>query len=297
MAEILALVAAFCFALAATLQQKGALGMGDRLRSAASYLALVKQYWWLAGTGALFVGYVVQAVALGHGQLAIVQPLLVTTIVFALPLGYFLTSQVVNRAEIGAAVLVVLGLMAFTMLGHEDTGRDDAPTREWAITLAVFGSVAAVLVAAGSRGSLSRKASLLGAAAGVLYALSASMWKPTADALDGGGLSAMLTNWEFYAFAAAGIAGFVVQQVSLATGHLAASVANVSVCNPIVSIVIGIVVLEERLAEPTWHKVLAYGGLSLALWGAILITRATEGPKEAVEGHPAGPPEPVAASA
>ncbi len=49
-AEILALVAAFCFALAATLQQKGALGMGDALKSAASYLDLAKQRWWLAGT-------------------------------------------------------------------------------------------------------------------------------------------------------------------------------------------------------------------------------------------------------
>jgi drug/metabolite transporter (DMT)-like permease len=271
--------------------------MGERLRSAASYLALARQWWWLAGTVTLLIGYLVQAVALGKGQLAVVQPLLVTTIVFALPLGYLLTSQVVNRAEIGAAVLVVLGLMAFTGLGDEDTGRNNAPTWEWAVTLALFGILAAVLLFRGRQGSLPRKASYFGAAAGILYALSASMWKPTADALDAGGLSSLFTNWEFYAFAAAGLIAFVVQQVSLATGHLAASVANVSVCNPIVSIVIGIVVLEERLSEPTWHKLLAYGGLALALWGAILITRATEGPKETLSDDAVGSPEPAAASA
>ena len=289
MAEILALVAAFCFALAATLQQKGALGMGDKLRGAASYLALAKQYWWLAGTAVLFAGYLFQAVALDDGQLAIVQPLLVTTIVFALPLGYLITSQEVNRIEVGAAGLVVLGLAAFTVFGQEDTGRSDAPASEWAIALSAFGLVAVGLVLVGRRGDGKRRAALYGAAAGVLYALSASMWKPTADALDAGGLEGMLSNWEFYAFAAAGIIAFVVQQISLATGHLASSVATVSVCNPIVSIVIGTLVLEERLSDPGWHKLLAYAGLALALWGAVLITQATEGRKEEVDEPSATP--------
>jgi hypothetical protein len=280
MAEVLALLAAFCFALAATLQQKGALGMGAALSSAKSYVQLARQKWWLVGTLVLLSGYLFQAVALDDGQLAVVQPLLVTTIVFALPLGYLITSQIVNRVEIGAAVLVVLGLAAFTIFGNEDTGRNDAPSWEWLVTLGVFGVLAGALLILGSRGDSARKAALFGAGAGILYALSASMWKPTADALDTGGLSGMLSNWEFYAFAAAGIIAFVVQQVSLATGHLASSVATVSVCNPIVSIFIGIVVLEERLAEPTWHKLVAYIGLAVALWGAVLITGATEGPKE-----------------
>jgi drug/metabolite transporter (DMT)-like permease len=282
-AEILALVAAFCFALAATLQQKGALGMGDALKSAASYLALAKQPWWLIGTIVLLAGYLFQAVALDDGQLAVVQPLLVTTIVFALPLGYFLTSQEVNRAEVAAAAIVVLGLAAFTIFGKEDEGRNDAPSREWAITLALFGLVAVALVLMGRRGDSRRKAALFGASAGVLYALSASMWKPTAAALDAGGFTGMLSDWEFYAFAAAGLIAFVVQQISLATGHLASSVATVSVCNPVVSIVIGIVVLEETLSDPGWHKLIAYAGLGAALFGAIAITKATEGPKEELE--------------
>jgi drug/metabolite transporter (DMT)-like permease len=280
-AEVLALCAAFLFALAATLQQKGALGMGSALRSATSYLRLAKQKWWLLGTIALLLGYAFQAVALDDGQLAVVQPLLVTTIVFALPLGYLLTNQSVNRAEVGAAALVVVGLAVFTVAGDEDTGRNDAPSWEWALAIAVFGLVSAALIFLGRRGDLPRKAALLGAAAGILYGLSASLWKPTADSLDTGGLEAMLSDWEFYAFAAAGITAFVVQQVSLATGQLAASVATVSVCNPLVSIAIGILLLQETLAEPTWHKVVAYLGLAGALYGAILITRATEGLKEA----------------
>jgi multidrug efflux system membrane fusion protein len=66
----------------------------------------------------------------------------------------------------------------------------------------------------------------------------------------------------------------------LATGKLAASVATVSVCNPLVSIVIGTLLLDERLAPPMWHKVIAYCGLGLALVGAAVISLATEGAKE-----------------
>jgi drug/metabolite transporter (DMT)-like permease len=282
-AEILALVAAFFFALAATLQQKGALGMGEvSFGSPSSLLRLAKQTFWLLGTVALLAGYVFQAVALDNGRLAVIQPLLVTTIVFALPLGYLLTSQIVNRREIVAAGFVVLGLAVFTVVGQAGTGREDAPNWQWAIAITALGVLSAVLLVLGGRGSVAQKAAFYGACAGVLYGLSAALWKPTAAVYAADGFSGLVSSWEIYAFGAAGILAFVVQQVSLATGRLAASVATVSVCNPLVSILLGTLLLQERLAEPLWHKAVAYGGLALALLAAVEITRATEGPKEAV---------------
>ena len=38
--------------------------------------------------------------------------------------------------------------------------------------------------------------------------------------------------------------------------------------------------LIERLAEPLWHKTVAYVGLGIALLGAVVISLATEGAKE-----------------
>jgi EamA domain-containing membrane protein RarD len=58
-------------------------------------------------------------------------------------------------------------------------------------------------------------------------------------------------------------------------------VATVSVFNPLVSILIGTLLLQERLSEPLWHKIVAYAGLALALAGAVAISRSTEGGKEA----------------
>jgi drug/metabolite transporter (DMT)-like permease len=280
-ADILALAAAFLFALAATLQQKGALGMGEvSLRSPAWFIRLARQKWWLLGTVALLGGYICQAVALDHGKLAVIQPLLVTTIVFALPLGHLLTGQIVNRAEIGAAVFVVAGLGVFTVVGDAAAGNDDAPGWEWAIAIVVLSAASGALMLAGGRGSLERKAGAYGACAGVLYGLSASLWKPTGAALEADGLGGMLSSWQFWVFAGAGILAFLIQQVSLATGRLAPSVAMTAVVNPLVCIAVGTLLLEERLAPPTWHKALAYAGLVVSLLAAAAITRATEGAKE-----------------
>jgi drug/metabolite transporter (DMT)-like permease len=283
-ADVLALCAAFLFALAATLQQKGALGMGEvSLRSPASFVRLVQQTWWLFGTLALLGGYVCQAVALDHGKLAVIQPLLVTTIVFALPLGYFLTGQVVNRLEIVAAAFVVIGLAVFAVVGDAGVGNDNAPGWEWALAIAVLAAGAGMLMVIGGRGSRSQKAGAYGACAGLLYGLSASLWKPSGALLEADGLDRMLSSWEFWVFAGAGILAFLVQQVSLASGSLAPSVAATAVVNPVVCIAIGTLLLDERLAPPTWHKVIAYGGLVLALAAAIVITRATMDTKEPTE--------------
>jgi drug/metabolite transporter (DMT)-like permease len=280
-AQLLALGAACLFALAATLQQRGALGMGEvSLRSPRSFVRLALQAWWLVGTLALLAGYVLQAVALDRGRLAVVQPLLVTTIVFALPLGYLLTAQPVNRTQVLAAGLVVVGLALFAVVGDAAQGNDDAPSSQWAVAIAVLTVASGLLVVLGGSGSAARKAGYYGACAGLLYGLSASLWKPTGASLDSGGLTGMLSNWEFWAFAAAGILAFLVQQVSLATGRLAPSVAMTSVLNPLVGILIGTLLLDERLADPAWQKAVAYSGLGLALLAAVSITKSTEAAKE-----------------
>lgn len=275
MAEVLALVAAFLFAVAATLQQKGALDLGVVADSARSLARLVGSRWWLVGTGALLVGYAVQAVALDHGRLAIIQPLLVTTVVFALPLGYFITGQEVGRREVIGAIVVVLGLALFAIFGNPAGGNENAPNDEWAIALGVITALSIVLFVLGRRAVGSRKAAYLGVVSGVLFGTSACLVKPTLDMLHVS-VGDVLSHWEFYAMAAAGIIAFVLQQMSLSTGYLATSVATVSVSNPIVSVILGALLFDERLARPAWHVVLAIVGLALAMLGAVTISIARE---------------------
>ena len=202
------------------------------------------------------------------------------TVVFALPLGYWLTSQSVGRQQIGGAAVIVVGLAVFTVFGDPAGGKDNAPFSQWVIPLAVFLGIAVAATLMASRGSPSptRKAALYGITAGVLFGLSAALAKPTVEALHDG-LDAVLTSWEAYLMAATGVAAFVVQQVSLSSGRLAASVSTVSVSNPIVAIAIGAIVLDETLARPAWHIVVGVGGLLAALAGAVAISLASDRPK------------------
>ena len=65
---------------------------------------------------------------------------------------------------------------------------------------------------------------------------------------------------------------FVLQQVSLSRGFLAKSVATVSVANPVVSVLIGSLLFDERLQRPLSRVLLAEAGLVLAMIGAVVIS-------------------------
>jgi drug/metabolite transporter (DMT)-like permease len=276
MASALALMAAFLFAVAATLQQKGALNLdGVSLAKPMSLVRLVGQRMWLFGTAALLVGYVLQAAALDRGRLAIIQPLLVTTIVFALPLGWLLTNQRVGRREVGGAGVIIVGLGAFAIYGDPAGGKDNAPNDEWAIAIVVLSTICAGLLVLGRHGTPTKVAAVYGTIAGILFGLSAALTKETVELLHEG-VGVMLSHWQCYALAVAGVLGFVLQQVSLGTGRLAPSVATVSVANPVVGVLLGIAIFDERLSRPAWHVMVAVIGLALALGGAVLISLASQ---------------------
>src|SRR6476469_3715904 len=104
-AAVLALLAAVCFALAATLWQKAALDMAEvSFRQPKSLIVLLTQWVWLLRLFAQVVGVARQAAAPDRGRASIIQPLLVTTVIWTLPLGYFLTHQAIGQREVlGAA--------------------------------------------------------------------------------------------------------------------------------------------------------------------------------------------------
>src|ERR1700753_2051895 len=90
--------------------------------------------WWV-GIAADSLGFVAQAAALGFGRLAVVQPLLVSSVVFALPLGARLTKQKVTRVDIGAACLCAAALVAFLPVANPSGGRADAPLGSWLVAI------------------------------------------------------------------------------------------------------------------------------------------------------------------
>jgi hypothetical protein len=278
LAAMLALLAAMCFALAATLWQRAALSLdGVSARHPTSFLVLLTQWVWLLGLAAQILGVVLQAAALDRGRVSIIQPLLVTTVIWALPLGHWLTHQVIGRREVLGAAIIIAGLAGYASFGDPAAGVDDAPGSDWAASIIVIALACVALLLFANRGTLTTRAAVLGTIAGILYGLSATLMKPVTENLHADGLADVIAGWEFWVWIVAGLVGFLFQQLSLATGKLVPSVATVSVANPVISVMLGALVLQETLdKDPSWHAIVAIGCLGLSMLGAVVVSSARE---------------------
>ena len=287
MATALALVASGVFALSTVLQQRGGLRAPPlSLRHPSSFARLGGQATWLVGFALLVPGWILQAMALDRGRVAVIQPIFTMTIVFVLPLGWWLTAQTVTVRQVLEACVVVLGLSVFIVFGDPAGGRSDAPSWEWLVSIAVVAVLCAGLLSLGGGGArLSLRAGVYGTVAGVLSGLAATLTKPTLELLHASGVGAVLGDWTVYVLGIAGLLGVLLQQVALQTGRLAPAVATGSVANPLVGVLLGIVLLQERLAPPTWHKAVAFAALGCALAAAVAISLSEErGRKTSVAG-------------
>jgi hypothetical protein len=269
-AEILALGSAAVFALGMVLQQRVAMAAPEAQEgSAGVLLQLARHPVWLAGIGAYGVAYGLQAAALGIGRLVVVQPILATTIVFALPLGIWLSAQRITRRDVLAALVVTGGLALFLVLSDPSGGRDDAPIGEWLLAGGVLIGVAAALASAGFARSGAMRAALLGTAAGLLFGLVSALTKGAVEILEADGLG-VFADWHIYALTAVGFGGMTLTQMALGTGVLPPAVATSSIFNPAASVLLGIVLFEEAIHRDALDSTLAVLAL-LAMFGGIAV--------------------------
>jgi hypothetical protein len=269
----LALAAAFFFALGLVLQEKAASDQPPESVRAGFLTRLAQQPIWLLGLLAQGIGFVAQAIALGIGRMVVVQPLLVATIVFALPLGRLIEKRRIQRADMIGAALVTGGLGALLVVSKTSAGEDDASLLSWAVIGGGAVGVAVLLfLLARGRGSAMR-AGLLGSAAGILFGLAAALTKTTVSMLDEG-LGAVLWDWHVYALVIVSVAAFWLEQAALQTGALAAAVATTMGLDPLSSLVFGIFLFEEALHESAVGYTVSLLSLAAALAGLVILARA-----------------------
>ncbi len=275
---VLALIAALLFALGSVLQQKAGLDEPDAAEGSSSGLLLrmARKPVWLMGIAADGLGFVGQAVALTIGRLAVVQPLLATSMVFALPLGNRLTDQRIKRSDIGAAVLVTASLIAFLTIANPSGGRDDAPVGEWLILGAITVGICIPLVLLSLRARPSIKATLLGIVTGILFGVSAALTKAVGDEITDG-FFGIFTDWHLYALLIIGYISMTFNQMALTAGVLAPALAAMMALDPITSVVIATTLLEESLHESPGGIAATLGALAATLIGMAILARTSEG--------------------
>jgi drug/metabolite transporter (DMT)-like permease len=270
MAVILSFGSAAVFALGIVLQQRVVMDAPEAKEASAGLLfRLVQHPVWLGGIAAYGIAFGMQAAALGDGRLVVVQPILATTIVFALPLGVWLSAQRVTRRDVIAAFVVTAGLALFLVLADPSGGREDAPVGEWVVAGAVVIGVAAGLTVAGLARAGALRAAFLGTASGLLFGLVSALTKGAVEVLQDDGVG-VLANWHLYALIVVGFAGMTITQLSLGTGILPPAVATSSIFNPAASVVLGLTLFEEQVHHSTAGRIGAVLAL-LAMFGGIAV--------------------------
>src|SRR5262249_11576955 len=176
----------------------------------------------------------------------LVQALLVTSLLFALPINAWLTHRKVSRWNWTWAALLAAGVAVIVTVGNPTAGHSRASLETWTAVIAVLGP-ALVLCVVGARiwvGTVG--AVLLAAVSGALWGVFAVLTKGVVDRIDDG-VWALLRTPELYAWALVAVAGTAFQQSSFRAGALTASLPTMTVVEPVVGSVLGIVVLGETL--------------------------------------------------
>src|SRR6266487_2030313 len=248
-------------------QHSASVGAPKREKGWRLAVYLVRQPLWLLGGAAAVGSYVFQAVALHNGPLSVVQPVLVTELVFVLVLRRVWIHQDVAGAA-WAAVLAVF------LTAAEPTGGRPAPeTAEWLSALLVFGGAIAVLAAAGRRGSPVRRAAVFAAAAALTWALEATFLKTATDTFVASGIGGMLTRWPVYAVIAAAAIGTLLQQSALHVGPLSVSQPLLVIIDPFASIILSLWLFDERFTDSPAKIAAAAVSFAVMAVGLTVLSR------------------------
>jgi len=271
---VLAITAAFMFSLGTVLQQKVAAEVpDDEAMKAGLLVQLAKRPVWLLGIVVDGLGFLCQAAALHFGKLVVVQPLLAISVVFALPLGRLITKRRITRNDVIGAGAVTGGLILFLVLADPQGGVKDASASGWIISGAIAAVVCLGLVFA-SRGRMpSPKAALLGMSAGILFGFSAGLTLTVTDDLDEG-LVALITDWHLYALIAVGWISMTLSQASLQTGALAPAISTQMSLDPLVSILLGVLIFQEKIDDTFLEAAVALIGLVVMVGGLVMLARS-----------------------
>jgi drug/metabolite transporter (DMT)-like permease len=275
---LFALAAAFCNALNLVTQHIASISDPGHSKGWRFVRYLLSNPLWLFGWVALAGAFVFQAFALHNGQMSVVQPLLVTELVFALVLRRLWIHQQIRRVTWGAAALVCASLALFIAMS-EPTGGNAVPTSSaWAGAVVAIAGGSALLAILSLKGSPVRRAALLGAATSMLWALVAAFIKATTVTLTQYGFGGMFLHWPVYALAVAGGSAEYLNQAALHVGPLSVSQPLLVIVDPIVSIGLSLWIFGETFTDDAVRlgfAAAAFAGMCVAVTVLVRTAPAT----------------------
>jgi hypothetical protein len=131
-APLLALGAAFFIAIGDVIHQRSAHEVIDEpVSHIGLFTRLLRDRQWWLGSLVAAAGFALQAAALGLGSVLLVQALLVTSLLFALPINARATHHRVTRWEWTWAALLAASVVVIVTVGNPTAGHSRASLETW----------------------------------------------------------------------------------------------------------------------------------------------------------------------
>ncbi|MDT5324594.1 MAG: hypothetical protein QOF25_1746 [Mycobacterium sp.] len=278
---LFALCAAVFMAIGIVVRQRATIDVpSDQGVSAVMFTTLLRRPLWWAGTAAAVAGYAFQALALVKGSLILVQPLLVSALLFALPMSARMAGRRVTRGEWLWAGLLTVGLAVFVLLARPGPQERPASLPVSTIVAAVCGMIIVSCVVVAVKIGGWQRAVLLGMAVGVLFGVVAVVTKINMHLLDQRGVLSLLATPAPYALVVLGVAATLLQQSAFHAGALHTSVPTMLVLEPVVAVFLGAILLGEEL-EAGRYEAIALAIAIAAMTAATVALGRDEGAYEA----------------
>jgi drug/metabolite transporter (DMT)-like permease len=247
LAALLALCSALCVAIGDVIQQRSTHRIAENSAGYLEFFAgLLGNRRWRWGALILVVSIVLQAAALGHGSVLLVQALLVLSLLFALPISARLARRAVTLREWIWAVVLTAAVVVIVTVGNPQPGHSRASLEIWASVAAVLGPLLIACIVAARIWGGALAAVLFAFVSGSLWGVFAVLTKGVVQLIFDGNWS-VLRNAELYAWLLVGLGGLAWEQAAFRAGALTASMPTLEICQPIVAGLLGVVVLGETL--------------------------------------------------
>jgi drug/metabolite transporter (DMT)-like permease len=242
-------------------------------------IGLLHRPAWLTAVGTMIVSFVLSAAALGTGEIAAVQPVIVLELPMTLIGGSMLLGGRLGRREWAAVAAMTAGVMGL-LVALDPHGGSSANSRPlaWIIGSAVNGGAVLALFFAARYvarrpGREAAEAALLGLGAGLGYGLAAAYTKGLTMQFSTGGIAGVVTTWPLYAAFGAGAAATWLLQNSYHAGRLAAGQPGITLADPLAGMAWGVIVFHERVRGPAFYGVAVVPLLVLAA-GVFVLSRS-----------------------
>ncbi len=236
---------------------------------------LLRRRAWIAAALLMLASFVLAAAALGTGQLATVQLI----VILELPLtlvgsAVFLGGQLPAR-DWTATVAMTAGVIGLLVLLDPQPGHG-APVSAvvWlAGSAANLAVIAGLYLAAKAQRQPAVRSALLGMASGFGYGLTAAFTKGMADQFTGQGIGGVLSSWQLYACGATGLVSTWLLQNAYHAGTLAAAQPGITLIDPVIATVWGAVAFGEHVRQG-WILLLAVLPLAVLTAGVLALSRS-----------------------